>query len=149
VTGDVVKIVNLENEGAAVNVTHALDLVQRVTYKDWEFAAEPYDRYDDTVMLTVSFDAPDTSAPAGDDRLFRQVQRFYLHVADCLTDVDFHAMVIHCVVHFELHELREVYACGEARPFHAHTTEGIRNWLGRRPLRTQDDLADVTIVTHR
>lgn len=131
-----------------MNVTRALELIQRVTYKDWAFEGEPYERYDDTVMLTVAFDAPDTSASPEDGRLFAQVQRFYLHVADCATDLDLHAMVIHCVVHFELHELREVYACGDARPFHAHTSDGMRNWLDRRPLRTQDDLADVTIVTH-
>lgn len=121
-----------------------------MTYKPgWQFSVEPYDRYDETVRLTIAFDAPDTSsAPLYNTGMFSQKQDFYLFVGKCEFPIDVYEMVWHCIDQFETHENREFFRVGDAceAPFHPHTSTGMYNWVQRHEFTTQRDLADVTIV---
>ncbi len=130
---------------------HACELIRHVTYKPgWTFVAIPYPAYQDTVMLNVAFDAPNTDVEHAPRyaQVLPQRQKFYLHVAGCATPLDLWDVLVECVLHLELHELTEFFAVDHEyhKPYHRHTTEGLRNWLTRRPPTTQGDLADVTIL---
>lgn len=132
----------------------ACALVAGTSYKPtWTLDAVPYPLYEDAIALTVAFDAPNTDGAPDYPEVLRQSQTFYLHVADLVTPLDLHGAVAECLLHLEVHELREFLAVdGDAyrKPFHAHTTEGMRNWAARQRgllLRPQaDHLADVTIM---
>lgn len=114
----------------------AVQLIDEISYKpEWKIRTCEDTEYEGMVLVAIEAEVPNSNrefaplyqSPGLPSRTYR------LDVDNCEYAGDVYALILHCLVIMELHELREFFGVGAAydKPYHPHRAEGNRAWASR------------------